>query len=422
MPGIPFIRPGGGGSKGSISVAAYSDSGFTNPITSADSGATIYMRAENVSGITPVEYLFAFIDASGACTNIYNGVNDNTSWTINASLGSGRLFCFGTEDASSTEDWVGQSKDFEVSGFVGVLDAYPNNNVWSGSQMSLRFGFTNPLVRYRRASDNDAGDFSRDNSVTPVRITDDSILSGGVPSSNDGDILSNFVSGTDAFAPTIYDQTTNGNNATQSTASKQSKVVDAGSLILGNSRACFEFDGSDDELDLWALGTVPPLQYQTLGTAITYIDWVYPTQLNSGGAFWFPTQTLIELTSGAVNGNVPLSVGFEGNKLKVGVADNTISSFNAFTSTSTFSLGVWYKIAVTVNFNTVKIYVNGSLDSTHTITSATGDRSMGANNASGRYCGRGDFRCFKGRTIAPILKAEVLTDAEITDIHNNYYV
>jgi len=376
MPSI-LTRPiSGGAGGGSVSVAAYSDSGFTNPITSADIGDTIYVRAENVSGITPVEYLFVFVDSSDNATVIYQGATANSSWLVIGDLGNGELYAFATEDAAEPKSWIGESSAFELTGFEGVLDAYPNNNVWAGGQIALRFAFSDPLIRYRRLSDNAEGDFSRITAVIPARITDNSILSNGSPSSNDGDLLSDFVSGTNAFSSVLRDQTTNGNNATQSTAAYQPKVVNVGNLILGNSRPVLEFDGTDDFFELWTLGTVPPLPYQNLGTAITYIDWVRPTQLNSGGAHWFPQQTLIEFTSGPVNGNIPLSVGFEGNKLKVGMADNATSSLDAFTSTATFSLGTWYKIAVTVDINTVKIYVNGSLDSTHTITSATGDRSM----------------------------------------------
>jgi hypothetical protein len=53
----------------------------------------------------------------------------------------------------------------------------------------------------------------------------------------------------DGFVETWYDQSGNGNDVTQSTASKQPKIVNAGSLVTVNSKASFKFDGTDDFLE-----------------------------------------------------------------------------------------------------------------------------------------------------------------------------
>jgi hypothetical protein len=53
----------------------------------------------------------------------------------------------------------------------------------------------------------------------------------------------------DGFVETWYDQSGNSNDVTQSTASKQPKIVNAGSLVTVNSRACINFDGTDDFLN-----------------------------------------------------------------------------------------------------------------------------------------------------------------------------
>jgi hypothetical protein len=62
------------------------------------------------------------------------------------------------------------------------------------------------------------------------------------------------------------------------------------------------------------------------------------------------------------------------------------ASYNAFSSTSTFSLNTWYYIAVT--FNTavgMKMYINGVLDgtSTYNLNPRPGDGSVGIANFSG---------------------------------------
>jgi len=60
--------------------------------------------------------------------------------------------------------------------------------------------------------------------------------------------ISNFevtaVSGQDGFVSTWYDQSGNGNDATQSVAASQPKIVDAGVLVSGG----IDFDGVDDVL------------------------------------------------------------------------------------------------------------------------------------------------------------------------------
>jgi len=57
----------------------------------------------------------------------------------------------------------------------------------------------------------------------------------------------------DGFVTTWYDQTGNGNHATNSTASEQSKIVDGGSIIYEGatiSRPALDFDGVDDYFTL----------------------------------------------------------------------------------------------------------------------------------------------------------------------------
>ena len=81
------------------------------------------------------------------------------------------------------------------------------------------------VVRVRRNTDNAEQDF-----------TASGISSGA---------LVDFVgSGNDGFVETWYDQSGNGNDAVQATASEQPKIVDAGSLIADG----IDFDGSDDTL------------------------------------------------------------------------------------------------------------------------------------------------------------------------------
>ena len=93
---------------------------------------------------------------------------------------------------------------------------------------SLRaLGGGDPMVaRVRRSSDDAEKDFTA------------SDLNGGA-------LVGWVGSGNDGFITTWYDQSGNSNDATQSTAASQPKIVDAGVLVSDG----IEFDGVDDFLD-----------------------------------------------------------------------------------------------------------------------------------------------------------------------------
>lgn len=420
MPSI-LTRPiGGGGAGGSVDVTAYSDAGFTTPITSADIGDTIYLKAVS-SNATPVEYFFAFEDSAGQRFNIYQGANDNTSWVVDTISGIGSIYAFATEDAAEPKDWVGNSIEFDVTGFEGLLDAYTNNNVFAVSQVALRLAFTDPLIRYRRSSDNAAGDFSRDNTVTPVRITDDSILSNGSSSGDNGSLLSSFVSATDAYVPKWYDQVIGGGEIGKATESEQPKSVSSGSIILGDSKPSLLFDGINDFLE-----TTPPVSAELLQDSITLIADVTCTSSGSSQTHWYgvnPIFEIIGITGSSVNSKVPISVGIDNSKVYAGFAQNGITTKDYFTSTSSVSISTPVKIAVTVDVNTVKIYINGTLDSTHTITNSTGVRSINGQTFKRFYLGGRQptgNRFFNGEIRTVYLCGEVLSQSQIDDINNNY--
>jgi len=59
----------------------------------------------------------------------------------------------------------------------------------------------------------------------------------------------------DGFVTTWYDQSGNGNNATQATAANQPKIVSSGTLVTENGKAALDFDGTDDFLrDSFTIG------------------------------------------------------------------------------------------------------------------------------------------------------------------------
>jgi hypothetical protein len=100
----------------------------------------------------------------------------------------------------------------------GLLIDYPGSAA-AYSLRLLRTNYTGSAIRVRRASDN-----------TEQNIGFTSL--GGLDTSS----LTSFCSGTNGFVTTWYDQSGNGRDATQTTASNQPQIVSSGSVILENSK------------------------------------------------------------------------------------------------------------------------------------------------------------------------------------------
>jgi hypothetical protein len=96
------------------------------------------------------------------------------------------------------------------------------------SLRNLSSSYSGNVVEVRRSSDDTTQNF------TATEVTDGTLLAFvGTSGSDNG------------FVKTWYDQSGNSNNAVQSTASKQPKIVSAGALLNE-----LDFDGTDDTLDI----------------------------------------------------------------------------------------------------------------------------------------------------------------------------
>lgn len=112
-----------------------------------------------------------------------------------------------------------------------LLDTYSAAAAYSLRQ--LKTGVTN-VVRVRRSSDNAESDF------TATEITDGT--------------LTTWTGANNGFVVTWYDQSGNGNSATQSTAANQPQLVSSGSVLTYGGDPCVVFDGTNDGLDAGAIG------------------------------------------------------------------------------------------------------------------------------------------------------------------------
>ena len=113
----------------------------------------------------------------------------------------------------------------------GLLDLVPGAAA-AYSLRSLSRSYAGPVVTVRRSSDN------AEDSFTAAEVADGTLAA--------------FCGAGDGFVKTWHSQT-GSNDATQTTAGYQPKIVSSGVLILEEGKPAIQFDGIDDSLDANAL-------------------------------------------------------------------------------------------------------------------------------------------------------------------------
>lgn len=111
-----------------------------------------------------------------------------------------------------------------------LLDTYSGATA-AYSLRLLRTDYSGNAIRVRRSDDNEEQDI-------PFRA-------GAGGKILDTSALETFSIGSDCFVVTWYDQSGNANNATQTTASRQPKIVSSGSTILENGKPTIDFISSN---------------------------------------------------------------------------------------------------------------------------------------------------------------------------------
>jgi len=122
----------------------------------------------------------------------------------------------------------------DLASFEGLLDLYPNA-VAAYSVRLLKIDYTGALVRIRKDT---AGQPEKD-------FYPDSNNELSLDSSDGGTTLGSWIGSNDGYVVTWYSQT-GSNDATQSSASAQPKIISGGALITDNGKAAIEFDGVND--------------------------------------------------------------------------------------------------------------------------------------------------------------------------------
>jgi len=133
---------------------------------------------------------------------------------------------WGSGVSDNSISWGKSYADLAGGGFTGLLDTY-SGAAAAYSLRQLSSTYSGDAIVVRRASDN-----------TTQAI-------GFVNNELDTTSLESFCSGTDGFVTTWYDQSGNGVDATQATASRQPKIVSSGSTILEGTKPALSYDGGD---------------------------------------------------------------------------------------------------------------------------------------------------------------------------------
>jgi hypothetical protein len=113
--------------------------------------------------------------------------------------------------------------------FTGLLDTY-SGAAAAYSLRQLSSTYSGNAIKVRRSSDNAEQDIAFVNNQLDTAS------------------LETFAGSGDAFVTTWYDQSGNGIDATQTTASAQPKIVSSGSTILENGKPAVKYDGVNDQM------------------------------------------------------------------------------------------------------------------------------------------------------------------------------
>jgi hypothetical protein len=162
------------------------------------------------------------------------------------------------------------------------------------------------------------------NAIRVRRSSDDTEQDIGFDANGDLDstALLAFVGtgGTDnGFVTTWYDQSGNGNNATNSTESEQPLIVSGGTLVEENSKAALDFDGVDDNLNSVGADLVTgnsPYAAFTIAKSTTTVssDYYFGINATQNGAGAGSTSTLTPEFAIRVNGNCIFSDSASGSQ------------------------------------------------------------------------------------------------------------
>lgn len=177
---------------------------------------------------------------SGATSNTYTAVSADESKYLRVVQTETNTEGSDSANSAATAQ-VAAAFDYLLDDYSGAAAAY--------SLRLLDSTYSGNAIKVRRASDNTEQDIGFSNNEL------------------DTSSLETFCSGTDGFVTTWYDQSGNANNASQTTAASQPKIVSSGTTITQGGKPAIQFDGSNDRITAvndWTTGNSTSLHVLTV--------------------------------------------------------------------------------------------------------------------------------------------------------------
>jgi hypothetical protein len=238
------------------------------------------------SNWNPSNLITAVFDGTWAgCTSLTSQSVENILVSIDA---SGKYATTNGASGGTALADAGIDVDYDGSGLTAATTAAIDSLSGKGWQVYINGELVIPNIldlapaaAYSlRSFDADA-----DPNVVNVRRSSDGATSDFTASEvSDGTLVAWVGAGNDGHVTTWYDQSDNGNDSTQATASAQPKIVDAGTLVTEGGLAAVDFDEASDQhivmsySDLYGQSRLDSF-YVTSTSDNTYL---YPARTTSG--------------------------------------------------------------------------------------------------------------------------------------------
>ena len=193
------------------------------------------------------------------------------------------------------------------------------------------------------------------------------------------------------------------------------------------SGKALDFDGVNDWVSV-ADSAVVASEFQSIGNNNSYTLCAYFKTTNPGTSTgWVrSSNTIFELRQEVAAGKVPFNFGVNGGKLTFARNDTAGSVSNVYKNSGSVDVATghyFFGVAVIDNDN-VKLYINGALDLDDTITTSTGDCSVGTTTSNffigSRATDSGETSdLFDGQIANTKVFNTALTAAQVADLYNN---
>jgi len=150
------------------------------------------------------------------------------------------------EDFSASQVQSGALEDYINGKLEDTLPADVATAAAAYSLRKVKATYSGDAVRIRRSSDDIEVDvaFDSDDKVSASSAITNIAEQGGESGQTTDTTLGDFISGTDAFVHTWYDQA-GSNDATQATDANQPKIAESGALITKRGQPSLKFRGTD---------------------------------------------------------------------------------------------------------------------------------------------------------------------------------